>query len=95
MKTWLCIASLILASTAVADTQSTDVSRIAVVSVSSVFQGLPQRVSIAEKLDKEFRSRAIDLQNQEQDLQEKIEIFQRDNSIMSQKERKKMEEEIK
>jgi Skp family chaperone for outer membrane proteins len=93
VKIWLCIAGLVLASTAIADTKSTD-GGVAVVNQSRIFQSLPQLAVVHEKLYKELSRHRIDIRNQYQDLQEKKEIFQRDSSVMSQKERKEMKEEI-
>ncbi|OSN06630.1 molecular chaperone [Lonsdalea iberica] len=92
MKKWLCAAGLGLALAASAGVQAAD--KIAVVNVSSIFQQLPQRETVAKQLDSEFRGRASELQNMERDLQQKMQKLQRDGSTMKASERSKMEKGI-
>nr|WP_226813629.1 OmpH family outer membrane protein [Candidatus Profftia lariciata] len=69
-------------------------SKIAIVKISSIFQQLPQRATIAKQLEQEFHSRTIDLQKQERELQSKIQKLQHDSSIMKDNDRNKMEKDI-
>ncbi|OSM98106.1 MULTISPECIES: molecular chaperone Skp [Lonsdalea] len=92
MKKWLCAAGLGLALAASAGVQAAD--KIAVVNVSSIFQQLPQRETVAKQLDSEFRGRASELQNMERDLQQKMQKLQRDGSTMKASERSKMEKDV-
>ncbi|MFP1722232.1 molecular chaperone Skp [Lonsdalea quercina] len=92
MKKWLCAAGLGLALAASAGVQAAD--KIAVVNVSSIFQQLPQRETVAKQLDSEFRGRASELQNMERGLQQKMQKLQRDGSTMKASERSKMEKDV-
>ena len=92
MKKWLCAAGLGLALAASAGVQAAD--KIAVVNVSSIFQQLPQRETVAKQLDSEFRGRASELQNMERDLQQKMQKLQRDGSTMKASERSKLEKSV-
>ncbi|MDX5628007.1 MULTISPECIES: molecular chaperone Skp [unclassified Brenneria] len=92
MKKWLCAAGLGLALAASAGVQAAD--KIAVVNVSSIFQQLPQRDTVARQLENEFKGRASELQSMEKDLQTKMQKLQRDGSTMKASERSKMEKDI-
>lgn len=75
-----------------ANVQAAD--KIAIVNVSSIFQQLPQRATVAKQLENEFKSRATELQSQERDLQSKMQKLQRDGSTMKASDRTKMEKDI-
>lgn len=92
MKKWLCAAGLGLAMAASAGVQAAD--KIAVVNVSSIFQQLPARETVAKQLESEFKSRAGELQNMERDLQTKMQKLQRDGSTMKASDRTKMEKDV-
>ncbi|EHD22841.1 MULTISPECIES: molecular chaperone Skp [Brenneria] len=92
MKKWLCAAGLGLALAASASVQAAD--KIAVVNVSSIFQQLPQRETVARQLENEFKGRASELQSLEKDLQTKMQRLQRDSSTMKASDRNKMEKDI-
>ncbi|MEC5342414.1 molecular chaperone Skp [Brenneria populi] len=92
MKKWLCAASLGLALAASAGVQAAD--KIAVVNVSSIFQQLPQRETVARQLENEFKGRASELQSMEKDLQTKMQKLQRDGSTMKASDRSKMEKDL-
>ncbi|QDY41054.1 molecular chaperone Skp [Candidatus Pantoea soli] len=92
MKKLLCAAGLGLALAVSAGVQAAD--KIAVVNVSSIFQQLPQRATVAKQLESEFQGRANDLQSQERDLQTKMQKLQRDGSTMKASERSRMEKDI-
>lgn len=92
MKKWLCSASLGLAMAASIGVQAAD--KIAVVNVSSIFQQLPARETVAKQLENEFKDRASELQNMERDLQTKIQKLQRDGSSMKAAERTKLEKDV-
>lgn len=89
MKKLLCAAGLGLALAVSAGVQAAD--KIAVVNVSSIFQQLPQRATVAKQLENEFKGRATELQSQERDLQTKMQRLQRDGSTMKASERSRME----
>ncbi|PWC18449.1 molecular chaperone Skp [Brenneria corticis] len=92
MKKWLCAAGLGLALAASASVQAAD--KIAVVNVSSIFQQLPQRETVARQLENEFKGRASELQSLEKDLQTKMQRLQRDGSTMKASDRNRMEKDI-
>ncbi|MBJ7221894.1 MULTISPECIES: molecular chaperone Skp [unclassified Brenneria] len=92
MKKWLCAAGLGLALAASASVQAAD--KIAVVNVSSIFQQLPQRETVAKQLENEFKGRASELQTMETSLQTKMQKLQRDGSTMKASERSKMEKDV-
>lgn len=70
LKKWLYAAGLGMALAVSANVQAAD--KIAIVNVSSIFQQLPQRATVAKQLENEFKSRATELQGQERDLQSKM-----------------------
>lgn len=80
MKKLLCAAGLGLALAVSAGVQAAD--KIAVVNVSSIFQQLPQRATVAKQLENEFKGRATELQSQERDLQTKMQRLQRDGFFL-------------
>nr|WP_237735487.1 molecular chaperone Skp [Serratia fonticola] len=92
VKKWLCAAGLGLAMAASAGVQAAD--KIAVVNVSSIFQQLPARETVAKQLESEFKGRAGELQNMERDLQTKMQKLQRDGSTMKASDRTKMEKDV-
>ncbi|OON39878.1 molecular chaperone [Izhakiella australiensis] len=92
MKKLLCAAGLGIALAASAGAQAAD--KIAVVNVSSIFQQLPQRATVAKQLETEFKSRATELQGMERDLQTKMQRLQRDGSTMKASERSRMEKQV-
>lgn len=92
MKKLFCAASLGLALACSAGVQAAD--SIAVVNVASIFQQLPQRATVAQQLENEFKGRATELQKQEGDLQAKMQRLQRNASTMKAGERSKLEKEI-
>ncbi|TQI81906.1 periplasmic chaperone for outer membrane proteins Skp [Serratia fonticola] len=92
MKKWLCAAGLGLAMAASVGVQAAD--KIAVVNVSSIFQQLPARETVAKQLENEFKGRASELQNMERDLQTKMQKLQRDGSTMKASDRTKMEKDV-
>ena len=92
MKKLLCAAGLGLALAVSAGVQAAD--KIAVVNVSSIFQQLPQRATVAKQLENEFKGRATELQSQERDLQTKMQRYQRDGSTMKAADRTKLEKDI-
>lgn len=83
MKKWLCAAGLGLAMAASAGVQAAD--KIAVVNVSSIFQQLPARETVAKQLENEFKGRAGELQNMERSLQTKMQRLQRDATMKGQR----------
>ena len=92
LKKWLYAAGLGMALAVSANVQAAD--KIAIVNVSSIFQQLPQRATVAKQLENEFKSRATELQSQERDLQSKMQKLQRDGSTMKASDRTKMEKDI-
>lgn len=92
MKKWLCAAGLGLAMAASAGVQAAD--KIAVVNMSSIFQQMPARETVAKQLESEFKSRASELQKMERDLQTKMQKLQRDGSTMKASDRTKMEKDV-
>ncbi|WP_115104733.1 molecular chaperone Skp [Hafnia alvei] len=92
MKKWLYAAGLGMVLAVSANVQAAD--KIAIVNVSSIFQQLPQRATVAKQLENEFKSRATELQGQERDLQSKMQKLQRDGSTMKASDRTKMEKDI-
>lgn len=92
LKKWLYAAGLGMALAVSANVQAVD--KIAIVNVSSIFQQLPQRATVAKQLENEFKSRATELQSQERDLQSKMQKLQRDGSTMKASDRTKMEKDI-
>lgn len=92
LKKWLYAAGLGMALAVSANVQAAD--KIAIVNVSSIFQQLPQRATVAKQLENEFKSRATELQGQERDLQSKMQKLQRDGSTMKASDRTKMEKDI-
>ncbi len=92
MKKWLYAAGLGIAFAASASVQAAD--KIAVVNIASIFQQLPQRATVAQQLENEFKGRASDLQAQEKDLQTKMQRLQRDGSTMKASDRSRLEKEV-
>lgn len=92
LKKWLYAAGLGMALAVSANVQAAD--KIAIVNVSSIFQQLPQRATVAKQLENEFKSHATELQSQERDLQSKMQKLQRDGSTMKASDRTKMEKDI-
>ena len=92
LKKWLYAAGLGMALAVSANVQAAD--KIAIVNVSSIFQQLPQRATVAKQLENEFKSRATELQGQERDLQSKMQKLQRDGATMKASDRTKMEKDI-
>lgn len=92
MKKLLCAAGLGVALAISAGVQAAD--KIAIVNVSSIFQQLPQRATVAKQLESEFKGRATELQGQERDLQAKMQRLQRDGSTMKASDRTRMEKDI-
>ncbi|STQ74053.1 Outer membrane protein ompH [Hafnia alvei] len=92
LKKWLYAAGLGMVLAVSANVQAAD--KIAIVNVSSIFQQLPQRATVAKQLENEFKSRATELQGQERDLQSKMQKLQRDGSTMKASDRTKMEKDI-
>lgn len=68
--------------------------KIAVANMSSIFQQLPQRAIVAKQLEKEFKNHSTALQNQEMNLQTKMQKLQRDGSTMRASDRSRMEKDI-
>lgn len=91
MKKLLCAAGLGLA---LATSAVNAADKIAVVNVSSIFQQLPQRATVAKQLENEFKGRATDLQTQERALQAQMQNLQRNGSTMKASERSRLEKEI-
>nr|WP_255555801.1 OmpH family outer membrane protein [Sodalis sp. CWE] len=56
--------------------------KIAIVDISSIFQQLPQRETVAKKLEDEFKKRATELQSMERDLKIKMQQLQLNGSNM-------------
>jgi len=92
VKKWLCAAGLGLAMAASAGVQAAD--KIAVVNVSSIFQQLPARETVAKQLENEFKGRASELQNMERSLQTKMQRLQRDGATMKASDRSKLEKDV-
>lgn len=92
MKKWLCVAGLGLAMAASAGVQAAD--KIAIVNVSSIFQQLPARETVAKQLENEFKGHAGELQNMEYSLQTKMQRLQRDGATMKASDRSKLEKEV-
>lgn len=92
VKKLLCAAGLSLALAVSAGAQAAD--KIAVVNVSSIFQQLPARATVAKQLENEFKGRATELQGMERDLQTKMQKLQRDGSTMKASERSRMEKDL-
>ncbi|ACS86746.1 molecular chaperone Skp [Musicola paradisiaca] len=92
MKKWLSAAGLGLALAAAASVQAAD--KIAIVNVSSVFQQMPQRETVAKQLDNEFKGRASEVQSMERELQDRVQKYQRDASTMKASERSKVEKDL-
>jgi len=92
VKKWLCAAGLGLAIAASAGVQAAD--KIAVVNVSSIFQQLPARETVAKQLENEFKGRAGELQNMKNSLQTKMQRLQRDGATMKASDRSKLEKEV-
>nr|WP_046304848.1 OmpH family outer membrane protein [Blochmannia endosymbiont of Camponotus (Colobopsis) obliquus] len=68
--------------------------KIAVVSISDIFQHSVHREKVAKQLEDEFKDRAVELQVMERDLQEKMHNFQRDFSNMDAHEREMLEKSV-
>ncbi|MGF6561207.1 outer membrane protein [Erwinia aphidicola] len=92
VKKLLCAAGLGIALAVSAGAQAAD--KIAVVNVSSIFQQLPARATVAKQLENEFKGRATELQGMERDLQAKMQRLQRDGSTMKASDRSKMEKDV-
>ncbi|AUH01787.1 molecular chaperone Skp [Pectobacteriaceae bacterium CE70] len=92
MKKWLYAAGLGFVLAVSASVQAAD--KIAIVNISSIFQQLPQRETVAKQLENEFKGRASELQAMERDLQGKMQKLQRDGSTMKASDRSKMEKAI-
>ncbi|CAJ0991385.1 molecular chaperone Skp [Pantoea sp. Nvir] len=92
MKKLLCASCLSLALAVSTGTQAAD--KIAVVNMSSIFQQLPQRATVAKQLENEFKGRATELQIQERDLQTKMRRLQHNHSAIKANERSRMEKDI-
>lgn len=92
MKKLLCAAGLGMAMAVSAGAQAAD--KIAVVNVSSIFQQLPARATVAKQLENEFKGRATELQGMERNLQTQMQRLQRDGSTMKASERTRLEKDL-
>jgi outer membrane protein len=92
VKKWLCAAGLGLAMATSAGAQAAD--KIAVLNVSSIFQQLPARETVAKQLENEFKGRAGELQDMEHSLQNKMQRLQQDGATMQASNRSKLEKEV-
>lgn len=92
MKKIISTTALALALLVSAGVQAAD--KIAIVNISSIFQQLPQRESVAKQLENEFKGRASELQSEEQNIQSQMQRLQRDGSTMKTSERSSLEKEI-
>lgn len=92
VKKWLHVLGLGLVMAFSASAQASD--KIAIVNIASIFQQMPAREVVTEKLEKEFKIRATDLQSQEQNLQTQIQRLRRDGSIMKASDRSKLEKDV-
>ncbi|MGX9417119.1 OmpH family outer membrane protein [Vibrio sp. RC27] len=77
----LSLASASLSSMAVEAAQ-----KIGYVNTAKVFQALPQREIALQKIQAEFKDRAQELKNIENDIKTKAEKLKRDSSLMSREE---------
>ncbi|NIF21109.1 OmpH family outer membrane protein [Candidatus Pantoea multigeneris] len=92
MKKLFCAAALGLAFAASAGVQAAE--KIAVVNLGQVFQQSPQRATVAQQLENEFKGRASDLQAQQNKIQGEIQDLQRNASTMKASDRTKKEKQI-
>ncbi|MGK2946662.1 MAG: molecular chaperone Skp [Candidatus Malihini olakiniferum] len=92
MKKWFYTAGLSFALAASVSVYAAD--KIAIVNVSSIFQQFPQRETVAQQLENEFKSRSSELQKIEGDLQTKMQKLRRDGSTMKASDRSKAEDDL-
>ena len=92
MKKLLCAAGLGMAMAVSAGAQAAD--KIAVVNVSSIFQQLPARATVAKQLENEFKGRATELQGMERDLQTKMQRLQSQGATMKASDRSRLEKDV-
>ncbi|MXP67224.1 OmpH family outer membrane protein [Pantoea sp. Aalb] len=92
MKKYLFITVTLSFFLIALDVQASE--RIAVVNMSNIFEQLPQRTVVAQRLKDEFENRVTDLKNRERELQHKIQKLQRDSSTMKASDRNRIEKEI-
>ncbi|OQM33992.1 OmpH family outer membrane protein [bacterium endosymbiont of Pedicinus badii] len=74
--------------------QTQAIEKIAVVNLSKVFQNSSQRMIVIKELEKEFRDRALELQNIEKDLKNKIDRLKKEKNKLSISESKALEKSI-
>ncbi|WP_115717962.1 OmpH family outer membrane protein [Gallaecimonas mangrovi] len=83
MKKSLIGAVLALGLTAGMAAPASAETRIAVIDMGKIFQSLPQRQQVEEKLKKEFSDRIEDVRKLEKQMQDIQEKARRDSSIMT------------
>jgi outer membrane protein len=69
--------------------------RIGFVNVPYLIQNAPQTAALNERLRSEFAPREAELQTMAEGLQEKLDMFERDASVMGESERAALEREIR
>ncbi|URJ25345.1 OmpH family outer membrane protein [Candidatus Blochmannia ocreatus (nom. nud.)] len=92
MNKWIYMLSAIVWITQVLPANAAN--KIAIVNVSSVFQNSSQRAKVIKQLEHEFKERANDLENMENELQLQMQTLQRDGNTMKTEERNKLEKSL-
>ncbi|HDZ9683192.1 TPA: OmpH family outer membrane protein [Vibrio cholerae] len=96
MKNMIKAASLgliILSSSMMANTAEA-AQKIGYINTAQVFQALPQREVVLQKMQEEFKDKAAELQAIQADAKTKIEKLKRDGQLMGQDEVEKLRIEI-
>ncbi|PPI88681.1 molecular chaperone [Candidatus Pantoea edessiphila] len=93
MKKFLFLASLVIIFTFSTYSQASN-KVIAVVNLYDILQKLSTKTNFVKKIEIEFKIRENELKNQERNLKNKIDSYNRDKSIMKLSEKNKLEKYI-
>jgi outer membrane protein len=86
--------SLVVLSSSMFAQAAEAAQKVGYVNSSQVFQALPQREVVLQKMQEEFKDRAAELQSIQAQAQTKMEILNRDGALLSETEVDKLRVEI-
>ncbi|MCA2018149.1 OmpH family outer membrane protein [Vibrio tritonius] len=86
--------SLVILSSSFFANAAQAAQKVGFINTAQVFQSLPQREVVLQKLQTEFKDKADELKSMQQQAQEKMQKLKRDSSLMSQDDIEKLRIEI-
>lgn len=90
----LSVVGMVIFSMALMSTAAEAAQKIAYINTGKVFQALPQREVVLQKLKQEFKDKADELDSIKKEAQGKIEKLKRDSALMSSDDVEKLRIEI-